>query len=239
MIGASGDYTAGQITNVAAGLISSNNVQNALNELDSEKQVTITGAASTVTLDNLLSNAVLVSNISGKIGASATISTTELGYLDTVSSNIQDQLDAKEPTITSGTNAQYYRGDKTWQSFNASVISGLTGAISPYVTTDLTPSRALASDISGKLSVANTTLTELNYVNGVTSSIQTQLNTLNTNKANLASPNFTGTPTAPTAATGANDTQIANTAFVNTAITNGISASALAGSFWYLSGNSI
>ncbi|ECC9376328.1 phage tail protein [Salmonella enterica] len=38
-------------------------------------------------------------------------------------------------------------------------------------------------------------------------------------KAPLASPAFTGTPTAPTASQGANSTQIANTAFVKAAIT--------------------
>lgn len=38
--------------------------------------------------------------------------------------------------------------------------------------------------------------------------------------ANIASPTFTGIPNAPTAGTGANNTQIATTAFVNTAITN-------------------
>ncbi len=37
-------------------------------------------------------------------------------------------------------------------------------------------------------------------------------------KANLASPALTGTPTAPTAAEGTNTTQIATTAFVQTAI---------------------
>ena len=36
----------------------------------------------------------------------------------------------------------------------------------------------------------------------------------------LASPTFTGTPTAPTAVSGTNTTQIATTAFVNSAITN-------------------
>ena len=41
-------------------------------------------------------------------------------------------------------------------------------------------------------------------------------------KANLASPTFTGTPAAPTAAAGTNTTQIATTAFVNTALTNKI-----------------
>ena len=39
-------------------------------------------------------------------------------------------------------------------------------------------------------------------------------------KANLASPTFSGTPTAPTAATTTNNTQIASTAFVRSAITD-------------------
>ncbi len=52
--------------------------------------------------------------------------------------------------------------------------------------------------------------TVLNYMLGVTSEVQTQLNT----KASLASPTLTGTPLAPTAAGGTNTTQIATTAFV-------------------------
>jgi hypothetical protein len=39
-------------------------------------------------------------------------------------------------------------------------------------------------------------------------------------KANIASPTFTGTPAAPTAAIGANTTQVATTAFVNSEIAN-------------------
>lgn len=42
------------------------------------------------------------------------------------------------------------------------------------------------------------------------------------NFASTDSPTFTGTPKAPTAAAGTNTTQIATTAFVNTAITNAI-----------------
>lgn len=42
-------------------------------------------------------------------------------------------------------------------------------------------------------------------------------------KANVASPSFTGTPAAPTAAAGTNTTQIATTEFVGTAITNALS----------------
>ena len=54
-----------------------------------------------------------------------------------------------------------------------------------------------------------------NYTNGVTSNIQTQLDA----KPNAASPAFTGVPTAPTAATGTNTTQVATTAFVQTEVT--------------------
>lgn len=39
-------------------------------------------------------------------------------------------------------------------------------------------------------------------------------------KADIASPTFTGTPAAPTAAAGTNTTQIATTAFVSTAVSN-------------------
>lgn len=54
------------------------------------------------------------------------------------------------------------------------------------------------------------THTELNYVDGVTSAIQAQIDL----KAPLASPVLTGVPEAPTAAIGTNNEQIATTAFV-------------------------
>jgi hypothetical protein len=57
---------------------------------------------------------------------------------------------------------------------------------------------------------ANISAAELGYLDGVTSAIQTQLNA----KAPSASPTFTGTPAAPTAAVDTNTTQVATTAFV-------------------------
>lgn len=96
-----GDYTASQITNVPAGNISSVNVQNALNELDSEKQATITGAATTITTSNLTTNRAVISNGSGKIAVSVTTD-TELSYVSGVTSSIQTQLNSKGPgTVTS------------------------------------------------------------------------------------------------------------------------------------------
>ena len=68
--------------------------------------------------------------------------------------------------------------------------------------------------------------TELGYLDGVTSAIQTQIDsklatsTASSTYAPIASPTFTGVPAAPTAAAGTNTTQVATTAFVKTAVDN-------------------
>lgn len=112
------------------------------------KQATITGAATTVVSANLTVSRAVISNGSGKLAVSATTD-AELGYVNGVTSAIQTQLDGKQATITGG-------------------ATSITSA-------NLTVSRALVSDGSGKVAVATTTSTEIGYVNGVTSAIQTQL----------------------------------------------------------------
>jgi len=89
-----------------------------------------------------------------------TISNTEFGYLNGVTSAIQTQLDAKQATITGG----------------ASTIASA----------DLTASRALESNGSGKVAVSSVTSTELGYLSGVSSAIQTQLGTKLTASNNLS-----------------------------------------------------
>ena len=66
------------------------NIQTAL----TSKQDVVVGAASTITENNLTVNRVLVSNSSGKVAVS-TVTSTELGYLDGVTSNVQTQLNNK------------------------------------------------------------------------------------------------------------------------------------------------
>lgn len=51
----------------------------------------------------------------------------------------------------------------------------ITGGASSVVSNNLTASRALVSDSNGKVAASSVTGTELNYLSGVTSSIQTQL----------------------------------------------------------------
>lgn len=72
---------------------------------DTTRQATITGGASTITSTDLTKNRALISNNSGKVAVSD-VTSTELGYLDGVTGNVQTQLNnkANKPsgTITAG-----------------------------------------------------------------------------------------------------------------------------------------
>lgn len=130
------------------------------------KQSNITGGASSIVSNNLTSGRVLISDSSGKVAVSA-VTTTELGYLDGVTSSIQTQINSKQPTIT--------------------------GAATSITSSNLSASRALVSDGNGKVAVSAITTTELGYLDGVTSSIQAQLN-------NKAASNHTHALASTTAA---------------------------------------
>ena len=95
---------------------------------------------------------------------------------------------------------------KAIKAYADSVVPDLSGAVSTIQTSDLALSRALISDANGKVAVStvtdselavldgiNASTDELNYVSGVTSAIQTQIDA----KAPTASPTFTGTVSIP------------------------------------------
>ena len=79
--------------------------------------------------------------------------------------------------------------------------------------TDFASKDALASGNAAKIVKGTEIDTEFN-------NIATAIAT----KANLASPGFSGTPTAPTASSGDNTTKLATTAFVTSAIATGVSS---------------
>lgn len=60
---------------------------------------TVTGGASTIVSDNLTANRALISNTNGKVAVSD-VTSTELGYLDGVTSAIQTQIDGKQAKVT-------------------------------------------------------------------------------------------------------------------------------------------
>jgi len=123
--------------------------------------------------------------------------------------------------------------DGTTSGLDADLLDGQQGSYyapiaSPTFTGTLTyatlndGTTALTSTVAelNTLDGITATVTELNYTDGVTSNLQTQLDA----KAPLASPTLTGTPLAPTAAAATNTTQIATTAFVQTAVSNLVDA---------------
>jgi hypothetical protein len=170
-------HDASAISNTPAGNIASTDVQGAINELDSEKMAAAasstdnavarfdgtTGAviqSSGVTIDDtdkltaaqlnasgLTASRVLQTDASKNIESSS-VTTTTLSYLDATSS-IQTQLNAKAPSAS----------------------PTFTGTI----TTPLTASRAVVTGASSALEASAVSATELGYLSGVTSAVQTQL----------------------------------------------------------------
>lgn len=125
----------------------------------------------------LTASRALVSDGSGNITV-ATTTATEIGYVNGVTSAIQTQINTKATgTINSGgaNRMAYYSA--------ATAITALPA---------LAINKAIVSDASGLLDVSTTSATELGYVTGVTSAIQTQINSVST-VANAALPKAGGT----------------------------------------------
>ena len=151
-------------TKIADGTISDtefqylNGVSSAIQTQLDAKQATITGSASTIDTESLTANRAVISNGSQKIAVSS-VTDTELGYVSGVSSAIQTQIDSKQAT--------------------------LTGGATTIASSNLTASRALQSNGSGKVEVSDVTTTELGYLDGVSSAIQTQLDAKQASDAQL------------------------------------------------------
>lgn len=178
---------AGTVDNTELGYL--NGVTSAVQTQIDSKQATITGGATTITSSDLTASRALTSNASGKVAVSS-VTSTELGYVSGVTSAIQTQLDAKQPTIT--------------------------GSATTIDTESLTASRAVISNSSQKIAVSATTDTELGYLSGVTSAVQTQLDAKLAKASNLS--DLTSASTARTnLGLGTIATQNAN----NVALTGG------------------
>lgn len=111
---------------------------------------------------------------------------------------------------------------------SAQIAYGKLNLTNSIVNADINASAAIEwTKIAPSSTVSST---ELGYLDGVTSAIQTQLDsklatsTAASTYAPLASPALTGTPTAPTAAANDNSTKIATTAYVQTEINDLIAA---------------
>lgn len=152
-------------------------------------------------------NRALVTDSSGDIIVSS-VTSTELGHISGLTSAVQTQINAKLGTsltsayifVGNGSNTATgvaVSGDISISNAGVVAISGgvivnadvnASAAIALTKLAATTVSRALVSDASGFVSPSSVTSTELGYVSGVTSAIQTQLN----NRLPLSGGTITG-----------------------------------------------
>ena len=116
--------------------------------------------------DKVLANGILQGDGAGTISAVETqeVELVTLTKADVGLGNVDNTSDANKPISTATQAALDGKQD------------AITGGASTITSSNLTPDRALVSDASGKVAVSEVTSTELGYLDGVTSNIQTQLN---------------------------------------------------------------
>jgi hypothetical protein len=121
----------------------------------------------------LTASRALTSDASGVVTPS-TVTTTELQYLSGAGSAVKGISDTK--TLTNTTIDADGTGNSITNIENADIKAAAAIAVNKLAA--LTASRAMVTDVSGFASASSVTATELGYVSGVTSSIQSQINTL-------------------------------------------------------------
>jgi len=148
---------------------------------------------STLTVTGLTASTALTAN-SSKVLTSSSTTDTELGYVHGVTSALQTQLNAKAP-------------------IDAPVFT-------TSVTTPLSANVAVATGAAGILAASSTTATELGYVHGVTSAIQTQLNAKLTSSLTSADIFVGNVSNVATAVPLSGDATLANTGALTLATVN-------------------
>lgn len=116
--------------------------------------------------DKVLVNGILKGDGQGAISAAETqeVELVTLTKADVGLGNVDNTSDANKPISTA-----------TQAALNGKQAT-ITGGASTITTSNLTANRALVSNADGKVDVSAVTATELGYLDGVTSNIQTQLN---------------------------------------------------------------
>jgi hypothetical protein len=194
--------------------------------------ITGTGAIAGTFTGNLTGN--VTGNVSGSAGSATGNAATATALATGRTFQLTGDVEASGVTFDGTGNVSLTTVIGTGAIVNADVNASAQIAYSKLnqtnsiVDADINASAAIAWT---KIAPSSTvSATELGYLDGVTSALQTQLDaklataTAASTYAPLASPALTGVPTAPTAAANTNTTQVATTAYVQTEITDLIAA---------------
>ena len=194
----------------------------------SSPTITGTGAIAGTFTGNLTGN--VTGNVSGTSGSTTGNAATATALATARTFQLTGDVEASGVTFDGTGNVSLTTVIGTGAIVNADVNTsaqiayGKLALTNGIVNADINASAAI--DWSKIAPSSTVSTTELGYLDGVTSAIQTQIDsklataTASSTYAPLASPALTGVPTAPTATAGTNTTQVATTAYVGTAINN-------------------
>jgi len=152
---------------------------------DTGLTTTVSSNTVTIDLDDTAVTAGLYGGVSGGTTNVATVTIDATGRITNAANvsvvtdldTIQDNVVRVQQNAASNTDA-----------VEARRVANIAGAVSTITTGNLTTSRALISGSGGKVEVSDITSTELGHLDGISGSIQTQLDA----KAPLAGATFTG-----------------------------------------------
>lgn len=108
----------------------------------------------TITLGGDLSGSITLTDLTGGT-LTATVEDDSHNHIISNVDGLQTALDGKEPTITSGTTSQYWRGDKSWQTLDKSAV-GLSNVENTALSTWTGSSNITTVGTLANLTVTNT-----------------------------------------------------------------------------------
>lgn len=178
-------------------------------------------------------------NIYPRVSDAATLGTSSYKWSNVYATKFTGALDGNAATATTatnladapslsadGNNIKVTAGGKTSSAFTVPYATSAGSATSATTATNLTSAPSLtANGDKIKVTIGDKSSSELTVPYATKAKGDASGNDIASTYAPNASPTFTGTPKAPTAASGTNTTQIATTAFVIGEINSKLAAS--------------